>query len=422
MKKRLCVLGVLKSEKGLKIKDEMLSWLEPLYDVTLIEVDPPNDVEFEFPFIKKACEVSIANNEPVLYLHTKGAAMQNNTQLFVREFWHKIFTDEADLYFKYVETDKPTCSAPIVSKEKHACWFNGFIMNTAAATNILKILSVHNDRYWFETGMLKEANVDVIGKLSADDANIAFKNFIIYAKSIGVMKESTKNLQQNDITIYVVGSKNDSYFELDNIRQKWYWDDIRTESNIDKFNQQLSEGTCLYWIWKNSNSDIVGLEHYRRYFTEDVKPLSENKIKEILKNYDIILHRSDNIGATTFIASSCCNRIGGNMLPIAEMIYKCFEHYWPHKTAELAQQYMSHYHWQSNMFITRKTVIDDFCSWLFDFLFNKFGKAFNLLDSKIPPRTLGYMVELYLFPYWMNNNNLKIYNCERVELNNAKYK
>ena len=51
MNKRKCILGVLKSEEGLKIKEEMLSWLSPLYDVELVEVDPPNDKLFEYPFI-----------------------------------------------------------------------------------------------------------------------------------------------------------------------------------------------------------------------------------------------------------------------------------------------------------------------------------------------------------------------------------
>lgn len=418
--KHKCVLGVLKTEEGLRIKEEMLAWLEPVYDVTLVEVDPPNDIEFELPFIKKACEVAIESNEPVLYLHTKGAAMQNGAQALVREFWHKIFTNEADSYFKYVDTDIAVCSAPIVSRVKHACWFNGFIMNVTAAKQILPVLTTHTDRYWFETGMLAEAGVEVIGKRSADDANVAYQNFLIYAKSIGVMESVAKQQTEHaPVSIYVVGSSKDDYFELDNIRKKWFWDEKRVENNIDKLNPQLSEGTCLYWLWQNDNSDIVGLEHYRRYFAENGKPLTEQRIKEILSTHDIILHKSDDIGATTFIASSCCNRIGGNMLPVAEAVYHYFEHYWPHKAKDLAQQYMSRYHWQGNMFIARKTIINDFCAWLFDFLFNKCG---SLINTNMPPRTLGYMIELFLFPYWMNNNNLKIYNCERVELQNVKYK
>lgn len=177
--KRKCVLGVLKSEHGLKIKEEMLAWLEPVYDVTLVEVDPPNDIEFEYPFIKKACEVAIESNEPVLYLHTKGAAMQNNAQPMVRDFWRREFGGKSEKYFEAVNTDIAMTSAPIVSIENPVCWFNGFVMNTAAAKQILPTLKVQTNRYWFERGMLKEASVSAVGLYdsNANDPNWAWQSF-----------------------------------------------------------------------------------------------------------------------------------------------------------------------------------------------------------------------------------------------------
>ena len=37
MSKRKCVLGVLTTEAGLKIKEEMLSWLNDYYEVFVVE-------------------------------------------------------------------------------------------------------------------------------------------------------------------------------------------------------------------------------------------------------------------------------------------------------------------------------------------------------------------------------------------------
>lgn len=185
MMKRKCVLGVLKTEEGLRIKEEMLAWLEPVYDVTLVEVDPPNDIEFELPFIKKACEVAIESNEPVLYLHAKGAAMQNGAQPMVRDFWRREFAGKSEKYFDAVNTDAAKASAPIAGTEDPVCWFNGFVMNAAAAKQILPTLKVQTNRYWFEHGMLKEANVSAVGLYDSDanDPNWAWQSFCYwYAK------------------------------------------------------------------------------------------------------------------------------------------------------------------------------------------------------------------------------------------------
>ena len=179
MNKRKCVLGVLKTELGLKIKEEMLAWLEPVYDVTLVEVNPPNDIEFELPFIKKACEVAIESNEPVLYLHTKGAAMQNSAQPRVRNFWRIEFGKNADTYFNSLLNDTASVSAPIVGTEKPVCWFNGYVMNVQAAKAILNTLSPHTDRYWFEQSLLGEAGVKTVGvrDMNAEDGNWAWRSF-----------------------------------------------------------------------------------------------------------------------------------------------------------------------------------------------------------------------------------------------------
>ena len=168
MNKRKCVLGVLKSEEGLKIKEEMLSWLSPLYDVICVEQEAPGEL-FEYPAIKMACDISENTYQPVLYIHTKGAGNPRVQQDWVRNFWKEEFVDHIDLYFDKANTLSPTIVAPLVGKNNRIAWFNGFIMNSSAAKEINKNLVIKSDRMWYEQGMLTACqNIDCVGILSQD--------------------------------------------------------------------------------------------------------------------------------------------------------------------------------------------------------------------------------------------------------------
>lgn len=39
-----------------------------------------------------------------------------------------------------------------------------------------------------------------------------------------------------------------------------------TGDNISDRNRQMCELTAMYWIWKNADAEVVGIEHYRRRF------------------------------------------------------------------------------------------------------------------------------------------------------------
>ena len=53
-----------------------------------------------------------------------------------------------------------------------------------------------------------------------------------------------------------------------------------TGDNISERNPLYSEWSVIYWIWKNcQDADYIGLNHYRRYFKQNI---TEDNIEKVL--------------------------------------------------------------------------------------------------------------------------------------------
>ena len=157
--KPYCVFGVLKTKEGLAIKSEMMQWLTKSYNVITVEQDAPGEL-FEHPAIATASSLSVALNQPVLYLHTKGAASVSQVQQVVRKMWQNEFS-EPYKYFVIATGPRPVIVAPEVSPDK-CTWFNGFVLNPEAG----KILEQHlheirSDRYFYES-VARGTDIDVV--------------------------------------------------------------------------------------------------------------------------------------------------------------------------------------------------------------------------------------------------------------------
>ena len=84
---RYCVLGVLKSPRGLQIRDEMLSWLLNEYNVYCVEQEMPGKL-FEYQALRFAQWLCTEKEcEDVLYVHTKGAGRPSDVQKKIRMMW-----------------------------------------------------------------------------------------------------------------------------------------------------------------------------------------------------------------------------------------------------------------------------------------------------------------------------------------------
>lgn len=203
--------------------------------------------------------------------------------------------------------------------------------------------------------------------------------------------------------IYVVGSSKNKFLPLDNIREKFLIDQPHKGDNIDFLNPWYCELTGLYYLWKHVDDEIVGLEHYRRYFVNSKnKLLSETEIKKLLETNDIIAYKY--IGSNGITAMSKSKK--GKELAMALAIV--YDKYGENIASFFKSKLAGSYTFENNMFIGKKSILNDYFSFIFSILeeFDKYHKF------KIP-RIDGYIAE-YFFGPWLEYNKLKIATPKRI--------
>lgn len=182
--------------------------------------------------------------------------------------------------------------------------------------------------------------------------------------------------------------------------------------NISIKNPYFCELTGLYWAWKNLKSDYIGLVHYRRYFTlcnKKIKNEQEkfNKVlnmvetQKILESTDIILPKKrkyyienlyDHYKHTMYIEPLDVTR---------NIIAEKYPNYL--KEFDLLKKRTSAH--MFNMFIMKKEILNDYCNWLFDILFELEKIIDESKYDSFHARFYGRISELLLDVY-LNTNNL----------------
>ena len=178
--------------------------------------------------------------------------------------------------------------------------------------------------------------------------------------------------------------------------------------NISAKNPHFCELTCHYWAWKNlKNVDIVGLNHYRRYFDFQKKwpqfsadkhfistesflsqPYVFPNLEEILQRYDIILPiaRHWRVSNTQQYGEY---HIAKDWEILRQIIKERSPQYIPafEKTMDHSNRSVGY-----NMFITHWKNFDAYSEWLFDILF-EVERRVPPIDDPIQSRIYGYMSE-----------------------------
>lgn len=196
-----------------------------------------------------------------------------------------------------------------------------------------------------------------------------------------------------------------------------------TGDNISLKNPNFCELTGLYWAWKNLKEDYIGLSHYRRHFSSKVinkkdlinSVLTLEEADEIFNSTDIIVANLRKYYIEN-LYSHYANTLYVEPLDIAGEIIKekypeYLEEFNKLKTRTSAHMF--------NMFIMKKDKLDEYCTWLFDILFELEKRVDNSKYDSFHARFYGRVSEL-LLDVWLNTNGysykeVKVISMEKVD-------
>lgn len=214
------------------------------------------------------------------------------------------------------------------------------------------------------------------------------------------------------MSIYVVGSKHNNFLELDEGREKFLVDVPHKGDNIDNLNPWYCELTALYYMWKHSSANIIGLEHYRRFFAnannQGWSRLTKNQANELLDKSDIIVteffHRKD-YSAFMWFADAKYMKWLDIFLSVLEDTEK-------NLGTRFANYLKGPSLIQCNMFIGKKPLLDKYCKDLFNLL-KAYDEKAGLDDSN--RRMDGYLAE-HFFGFWLSLANARMAKVPKLEL------
>ena len=193
------------------------------------------------------------------------------------------------------------------------------------------------------------------------------------------------------------------------------------DDNIDQLNPWYCEASVLYTLWKNSKADIIGLEHYRRFFFYKDKILDDETIKTILKSNDMICCH---IGMRPNVATRMNMLIGfpyteNHRARIKNDVFSFLKFIEKDESYRETAMFMRNdiktrsRIIKGNIFIAKRETIAPY----FEMMFNKLDEFIKLGGIKLTKnnvRNIGWFFEL-LFDSWCVSKKLRTYEMDIVQ-------
>lgn len=178
--------------------------------------------------------------------------------------------------------------------------------------------------------------------------------------------------------------------------------------NISRKNPFYCELTGLYWAWKNLNAEYIGLSHYRRNFVQKKGKnkfeciASKEYIDKMLDNADVILPQKRKLYIETIYSHY---KHTMHVEPLDET-RKIIEEKYSEYLKFFDKRMKSRSGHMFNMCVMKKEILNEYCEWLFDILFELEKRIDPKQYSAFHARYLGRISER-LLDVWIEKNDVK---------------
>ena len=198
-----------------------------------------------------------------------------------------------------------------------------------------------------------------------------------------------------------------------------YLRDDGGEDNISGQNPYFSELTGMYWIWKQCrDTDYVGVCHYRRFpVIKDCgreRLMTEGDCERILKEYDLITTEKLTLHSNYYEGFAVDHNL--HDLQVTEQVVQ--EKY-PDFAACFERLVHSNQVYFGNICVMPKRLYDEYCSFLFDILFEVQRRIDVTGYDGYRKRVFGFLSE-FLQMVWIQVRGLKPYEC-RIAIIGEKF-
>lgn len=176
-----------------------------------------------------------------------------------------------------------------------------------------------------------------------------------------------------------------------------------TGENISEKNPHFCELTGLYWIWKNRREDYKGLVHYRRFFVKGGRILSQDDIRALLTENDVILPPREYLRESAWEEFSLHSGHEQDLVLLRQAVATVDDTYLPAFDKIMSGNRLHLF----NMLVTHEKHFDAYCAWLFSVLF-ELEKHVDMTDYTAYERRLYGFLSERLLNVWVEHNRLAV--------------